>query len=176
MGIDPYAVRLIRWKARQLAGTAGFTESDREDIEQELTLDFLKRLPHHDPARSTLEAFAAGVVDHKVASIIERRQAQKRDWRRVGPSLNDAVHAGDDGARELGDSIPAADGPDADLAIDLAEALAALPPELRDLCERLSRWTVTEVARQEGVSRRTIHRRMAEIRRRFVESGLEPLL
>ena len=38
-GIDPYAAGLIRFKTRQLVGQAGFTASDREDIEQELILD-----------------------------------------------------------------------------------------------------------------------------------------
>ena len=41
-GIDDYAVRLIKHKARQLIGSAGFTESDRDDLEQDLMLDLLR--------------------------------------------------------------------------------------------------------------------------------------
>ena len=48
-GIDPYAAGLIRFKARQLVGQAGFTASDRNDLEQDLILDLLRRLPKYDP-------------------------------------------------------------------------------------------------------------------------------
>ena len=51
-GIDEYAVRIIKYKARQLVGRVGFTESDREDLEQEMILDLLQRLPKYDPARA----------------------------------------------------------------------------------------------------------------------------
>ena len=40
-GIDEYAVRIIKYKARQLVGRVGFTESDREDLEQEMILDLI---------------------------------------------------------------------------------------------------------------------------------------
>jgi len=42
---DEYVARLVRIKARQLVGRYGFTESDREDIEQELTLHLLEGVP-----------------------------------------------------------------------------------------------------------------------------------
>ncbi len=51
-GIDPYAIRLIKYKARTLVGKAGFTASDREDLEQELILDLLHRLPRYDRNRA----------------------------------------------------------------------------------------------------------------------------
>ena len=62
-GIDPYAAGLIRFKARQLVGQAGFTASDREDIEQKLILDLLRRLPKYNPKRAQLNTFIARVVD-----------------------------------------------------------------------------------------------------------------
>ncbi len=43
-GIDKYAADLIRHKARQLVGKAGFTEDDRPDLEQELMIDLLGRM------------------------------------------------------------------------------------------------------------------------------------
>ena len=44
-GIDEYAVQIIKYKARQLVGRVGFTESDREDLEQEMLMGLLQRLP-----------------------------------------------------------------------------------------------------------------------------------
>ena len=88
-GIDPYAAGLIRFKARQLVGQAGFTASDREDIEQELILDLLRRLPKYNPKRAQLNTFIARVVEHRVATLIEAQKAGIRDYRRCRCSLND---------------------------------------------------------------------------------------
>lgn len=43
-GIEEYAVKLIQLKSYQLVGNAGFSDADREDLEQELMLDLLTRL------------------------------------------------------------------------------------------------------------------------------------
>ena len=42
-GLDAYAVRLIKHKARQLVGRAGFVEADRHDLEQDLVIDLIGR-------------------------------------------------------------------------------------------------------------------------------------
>ena len=88
-GIDPYAAGLIKYKARRLIGQAGFTASDREDIEQELILDLLRRLPKYDPKRAQRNTFIARVVEHRVATLIEAQKAGIRDYRRCRCSLND---------------------------------------------------------------------------------------
>jgi len=44
-GIDPYAVRLSKPQGAKLVGHAGFTESDREDLEQEIDETYLAACP-----------------------------------------------------------------------------------------------------------------------------------
>jgi DNA-directed RNA polymerase specialized sigma24 family protein len=44
-GVDAYAVTKIRHHARQLSRSRAFHSSDIEDLEQELMLDLLRRLP-----------------------------------------------------------------------------------------------------------------------------------
>jgi RNA polymerase sigma-70 factor (ECF subfamily) len=88
-GIDEYAVQLIKYKARQLVGRVGFTESDRDDLEQELMLDLLRRLPKFNPDRAQRNTFIARVVEHKIATIIESQMAGMRDYRLCRCSLND---------------------------------------------------------------------------------------
>ena len=51
-GIDTYAARLIRTKAHQLIGKAGFTENDRQDLQQDLMMDLLQRMRHFNPAKA----------------------------------------------------------------------------------------------------------------------------
>ena len=61
-GIDEYAVQIIKFKAKQLVGRVGLTDSDREDLEQEMILDLLQRLPKYNPDRAQRNTFIARVV------------------------------------------------------------------------------------------------------------------
>ena len=89
---------LIHHKARQLIGEYGLTASDLPDLKQELTLDLLRRLKGFDPSRAQRQTFAAQVIEHGVATIIEHRSAARRDWQREECSLNDALEDGDGGS------------------------------------------------------------------------------
>lgn len=187
-GIEDYAVRIIRHKARQLVGSAGLTESDRDDLEQEMMLDLLRRLSKYDPDRARRSTFIARVVAHKVATIIEERTAGKRDWRLCTASLNDRIEPDGGGSVELMEvydleeylrrmgrlSCPSEER--LDLSIDLGRAVASLPPELRTLCERLETETVTEISRDTGIPRGTLYERIKEIRRLFEDAGLRDYL
>ncbi|MDH4318968.1 MAG: sigma-70 family RNA polymerase sigma factor, partial [Desulfobulbaceae bacterium] len=72
-GIDKYAADLIRHKARQLVGKAGFTEHDRPDLEQELMIDLLQRMRHFNPAKAKKTTFMARIVERHISTILEAR-------------------------------------------------------------------------------------------------------
>ena len=183
-GIDPYAVRLIKYKARRLIGQAGFTASDRDDLEQELILDLLRRLPKYDPRRARRNTFIARVVEHRIATLIEARKAGIRDYRRCQCSLNDRFED------ENGRSVERAETLDQEdyllrtgaqsrpsdelsaLALDVATVLETLPPELRDLCRRLQAETVTEVSHDTGIPRSTLYGLIHKVRTVFEDAGL----
>lgn len=192
MGVEDlgeYAEGLIKHKAKRLVGQAGFVRSDQEDIEQELRLDLWRRLPKFDPRKATLSTFVDRVVKHKIASIVEARQASCRDCRRCRRSLNDPLEdeAGDSPA-ERGDMLaedagrlrasdanrPAAER--VDLEHDVRALLAGLPPELRGLCRRLMKGTPTEVERETGTARGTLYESFETLRRRFEKARLKEYL
>ena len=187
-GIDPYAARLIRFKARQLVGKAGFTASDREDIEQELTLDLLRRLPKYNPKRAQLNTFIARVVEHRLASLIEAQKAGIRDYRRCRCSLNECFEDADGRSVERVDTFDQEDyllrtggqsRPSEELsalAIDVAAIIEGLPHELRNLCRRLKAETVTEISRDTGVPRGTIYESIKKLREIFKDAGLRNYL
>ena len=187
-GIDPYAARLIKYKARKLVGKAGFTASDREDIEQELTLDLLRRLPKYNPKRAQLNTFIARVVEHRLASLIEAQKAGIRDYRRCRCSLNECFEDADGRSVERVDTFDQEDyllrtggqsRPSEELsalAIDVAAVLETLPPELRELCRRLKAETVTEISRDTGVPRGTIYESIKKLREIFKDAGLRNYL
>ena len=77
--IDGYAVALIRCKAKQLIRRAEFKGMDSEDLEQEMMLDLLQRLPQYDASRASRNTFIARVVEHKVATLIEFYRVPRRD-------------------------------------------------------------------------------------------------
>jgi len=175
MGIDPYAARLIRIKARQLIGKAGFTRSDLEDIEQELTLDLLERLPRYDPARASRRTFIARIIDHKVARLLEYRCAARRDPRRMECSLHAPVTGEGGDTAELWATMEGVNPRPtraSDLAMDLETVLNGLPPRIRRICAYSPDWTAQEIADELGVSRRTVQRWKREIRRRCEDGGL----
>ena len=187
-GIDPYAAGLIRFKARRLVGQAGFTASDREDIEQELILDLLRRLPKYNPKRAQLNTFIARVVEHRLASLIEAQKAGIRDYRRCRCSLNECFEDADGRSVEREDTFDQEDyllrtgaqsRPSEELnrlAIDVAAVLETLPPELRELCRRLKAETVTEISRDTGVPRGTIYESIKKLREIFKDAGLRNYL
>ena len=147
--VSGFAARAIAWKAQQLAGHNGFSRSEREDIEQELRLHLLRRLAKFDPEIAHWNVFVRTVLERRAASLI----AQRRAALQAGSSIDDCA--------SLDDSR-------IDLAIDTAAILARLPRKSRQLCERLKRDSIAEVARQEGLPRTTLRDRVERLRKHFV--------
>jgi len=187
-GIDEYAVRIIKFKARQLVGRVGFTESDREDLEQEMILDLLQRLPKYNPDRAQRNTFIARVVEHKIATIIEARKAGLRDYRLCNCSLNERLEDEEGGSVERMETIDQEDylrltaglsrstAELRDLSIDVRQTIEKLPPELRELCRRLGIDTVTELSRDTGVPRGTIYESLKKLRAILEVAGLKDYL
>ena len=183
-GIDDYAVRIIKHKARKLTGCKGYSGSDREDLEQEMIYDLLRRLPKYDSEKAQLNTFIARVVENRIATIIEERQAGKRDWRLSTASLNDRLDQGENGTVErqevydmdeyLRQSGRFSRNPidQMQLRIDLKNAIEALPPELRSLCNRLQTESVTEISRNTGIPRGTLYDRIKKLRVLFEDREL----
>ena len=189
MGVNElggYAENLIRSKARRLVGVAGLTASDVPDLQQEMRFDLLKRLAKHDVQRAPRNAFITRLVNNHIATIIEARNAKARDYHRHC-SLNGQVADTENVDAEPADLLDAqADGrfhcaehsheSHVALALDLAKAVADLPPDLQDLCRRLMQQSPTEISKETGVPRGTLYEQRERLRRHFTERGLEEYL
>lgn len=187
-GIDEYTVRLITFKARQLTAHPGFSDADREDLEQELLLDLLRRQPKYDPKRAQNSTFLARVVEHRAATLIEERKAGLRDYRLQAFSLDDHIDD-EDGVRcERSETFDQDDyllrtgrqtrpsDEMRDLGIDVRSVVDQLPPKLRDLCQRLMRDSITDVSRETGMPRSTLYGIIGKVRAAFKDAGLEDYL
>ena len=180
-----YATRLIRRTAKKLIGSAGFLPADRQDLEQELSLDLWRRLSNFDPDRAQLQTFITRVVRHRAASLIQAQIAQMRDHRRTtrfvfDPADNDEPlgpksfdhHA----YLRLTDDQWRTDLAQRQLARDVAALLARLPPDLRDLCTRLAHRRPSEIARETRIPRSTLYASIAKLREHFKRAGLADYL
>ena len=187
-GLDPHAAKLIRKVAERLVGRAGLVEADRDDVEQDLAVALLLRLPRFDVGRASLDAFVTCIVKSAVATMLESRKAEMRDWRCCARSLDER---GEDQDGNPSDQAPVLDRPecqaravadaranerDRDLELDLDGAIATLPADLRDLCERLRTANVTEVSRATATPRGTVYDGMGQLKKHFERAGLSAYL
>lgn len=182
--LDRFTHGIIRRKINQLVGRAGFIRQDRDDLQQDLFLRVLQSLPSFNSRRGHRNKFITAVVERHVANILRNKRAEKRDHRRIG-SLNVMVRIGEDETTELAETIgqreldarrgrhPRSQEELAQLAQDMAEVIAKLPEELRDLAERMKTQSVAEIARDMGIPRTTLHESVRRLRQRFEKAGLK---
>ena len=181
-GPEPYAAWLIRRKAKQLVGRAGFTVSDRPDIEQELHLDLVRRLPKLDESRAKRTTFIRHVVENRVPSPLAERTAASRDHRRCTTSLDEPIEG--DGCDSFGDTLDESaihqrGGPTdrdeaerLDLRLDVERVLALLPDDARRLAAELMAHSTSEVARRRGVPHSSLRYRIGRLRTECERAGL----
>lgn len=166
--LDQFSSRLIRRIAWRLTRYAGLSKRDREDLEQELTVRLQESLANFDPAQAHRNVFITTVVERNARKIIRDRLTQKRSNCRVG-SLDAMLEDGEDGLPEL--ARESHDLEHADAAIDVAELIARLPADLRDIAERLKTQSISQAAREMGIPRTTLRRRLEKLRRHFSAAG-----
>ena len=124
-------------------------------------------------------------LDHAVASLLAAREAGNRDWRRGRDTLHDLVEDGcgalaprwttlDPGVcRERMLGIEATDEQAArEVRLDVADAVAALPPHLRAIARLLMTASSTEVARETRLPRATLYDLTQRIRRHLERAGV----
>ena len=184
--INEYAQKLIKKTARRLVGKVGLRESDVEDLEQDLTLELLKRLPSFDLARGKLNTFVTVVVRTHAKKIMETRSWEMRDWKREEFSLNEQVHDSENHwtqraefmSREKHDRRLGrrSERDSRDMVLDINAVLSRLPRDTRKLCELVKTVSVAEAARRLRIPESTAQKYLADLRTTFREAGLQDYL
>jgi RNA polymerase sigma-70 factor, ECF subfamily len=167
--LTDYALDVVRCKALRLVGKEGYTLDDLDDIQQELIVDLLERLPKFDPAKATYNTFVSLMVRRKIANLLRDRKREMRDRQREECSLNEDVDDGEGYLVQRYQTInhdekdlrtrehPRSAEESADLESDIQTALAKLPPDLRQAAELLQTLSPAQVARQLGIPRATFY-------------------
>ncbi len=183
--LSAYAMTLVHHKARELVGRPGFEGQDAEDIEQDLLLDLLQRLSKYDPEKATNNTFVARLVEHRISTTNRDSERQRRDPGGEIGSLNEDVVEADGRRVELAETLCDDVGdrrmfrkslpPDeqADLKVDVAEALAGLLEDLRRVAEALMTLSMIDAARKLGIPKWKMHEvYVPRLRKALAERGL----
>jgi len=112
-------------------------------------------------------------IENCAARLVERQRAARRDPRLCESLEERAAADGEPGSVDgLAELAAPAERDDVELHIDVTRAIDALPAPLRRLCRELSVFSVSEVARRRGISRRALARDMKAIRKHFFKASL----
>lgn len=167
-------------EAKRLCRTLHLPEHEREDLCQDLLLDFLARLPAFDPNKAELSAFATVCFRHAGSRIAGRIKTERAA--RHPRSLDDALPNCE--GLTLANTIGEAEGYSAwwgqptdaiavlERRLDLERAAGAIDPEDHPLCAALSRHTPHEFGEQGTMPRMRIYRRIREMRLRLLAAGI----
>lgn len=172
---------LARREAHRLCRTLVRPSHEQEDMEQDMLLDLLARLPSFDPARGSLAAFATVCFQHRASRLATRLRRERRE--RHEASLDDAV-PGQEEELTLADIIPESEGyaawcgqqTDAVAALerrlDLDRAGAILDQRDHGVCAALTQCTPHELGHQGPLPRSVLYRRIREMRLRLLAGGI----
>ncbi len=187
----PFTAPFIRIKAAQLCRRRDFSPSDREDLRQGMYLYLLEKQRLFDPTRGNVEAFVTKLVNTWVGMTLRYRGRAKRLGNVMTVTLERTYIEVDGDKEPLANVIAPADQarrtgqPQAsplermEIAEATGHAFAQLGPEERRLLVHVGDHGVSATARDwhrlEGgpVSRRHIDERLARMKRRFENAGLD---
>ena len=183
----PFTLKVVRKYARRLIQRGCFSEDERGAIEQELMSKVLENWPKFDESVGHHKSFVCTIVSNSSLNLSRRIDAKCRGSRPV--SLSSIIHDPFDGATELAQTIGESEldrrlerkprlSPTDRVALlhDLQQVMASLTPKQADLIERLKTQSLATIAHELGIPRSTLGSRLAVIRERFREAGLQEYL
>ncbi|MGB7323964.1 MAG: sigma-70 family RNA polymerase sigma factor [Rubripirellula sp.] len=180
---DPFTRRLAKWKATQLVGKYGFSDTDRDDIEQDIYVHVLQRWSSYDPAEGHHHKFITAVIERFMANFVRDRQAIKRCDSAVGSLQSPMAEPGEDLSVGQAVSNNGLDGrlgrrrrgsdELAGMRIDMDALLKEFPAQWQEVLELRKSLTVTEISERLNIPRTTINAWIRKVRERFAEVGLD---
>jgi len=184
-GIDEFIIKVIEKETAKLRGRFGIGADDLEDIHQDLHQQVWNKLAgEFSPGHPQYKAAVRRTVDSKIKDLIEHRNAEKRRTNRDNLHLEAPVES--DEGEELtfadsndlercmevyGDAAPSWHG-HRHGKIDIQEALAALPGDLRRLADAIEALdgNLSAVERELGLTRKKLRCDLDKLRRLMRES------
>jgi RNA polymerase sigma-70 factor (ECF subfamily) len=171
---DPLTTTLIDRKVASLHRTWGLSQTDADDVRQEIYLDLLERLPKHNPTKAPIALFVSACIHRKIYNLVRGMLAQRRS------PVRDSVDRMDEAMTTTGTPVDTSAAEHAgdrervlrDLRLDLAAATRDLTDEERDLLQDLMSESVSDIARRTGRTRKMVYRVFRSLRQKLADGGL----
>lgn len=175
---------IVQREARRALRRRGLPSQEREDLEQDLLVDLLRRMPSFDGARGSLEAFATLCCRHHALRQAERLSRERVRHHHLGFDDPTGLDDGAGGALALAETLPESEGLaawwgqpiDPHVALerqwDVAQASDALTEDELRLAGALAVQPATEAFHGASLSRATGYRRVREMRLRLLAAGI----
>lgn len=178
-GVDSYAAFFISIKAKTMIRTGLFSPDDREDIEQELMMAYLKDEGNFKGDRAEKETFTRMVINHRSIQMIREITADKRKVRLKEISLDQPAF--DDEETLFIDQLDDMGGlwgekpfeSFADLSIqriDVLKIRESLPADLQKTFDLVMEHSISEAAEILKIPRTTFSSRVKKLKEYLMQS------
>ena len=174
--LDDYILARIQFRVDQLVTRYGFREDEAEDLRHDFIVAVLESVPDFDPDKASWRTYVRHILKKTAVDQIRRREVQQRYFAPTGGTFEhlvgeEAEQFEPERRRRAGSNR--LEHEQLDLASDLEQAMATLPPRARQVAQLLKTDSVAEIAAKLGVSRATVHRDMQKIREAFLSHDLD---
>jgi RNA polymerase sigma factor (sigma-70 family) len=175
--MDQYALDSIRCRVHELVACQLFREDDREDLEQQLFLEYWKRAGRFNSERGTYKTFINRLIRNRAASLALKaiRSGASRVASLTG---DDDSESPVEASAGLDDASRSSTAEAVQARLDVEKVLASVAPRVQLLAEEIRSTDFAEIAAKMGTklgltSRRTYQFR-EQLRAAFRTNGLAP--
>lgn len=178
-GVDSYAAFFISIKAKTMIRTGLFSPDDREDIEQELMMAYLKDEGNFKGDRAEKENFTRMVINHRSIQMIREITTDKRKVRLKEISLDQPafddeetlfIDQLDDTGALWGDK-PFESFADLSIQrIDILKIRESLPEDLQQTFDLVMENSISEAAEILKIPRTTFSSRVKKLKEYLMQS------
>lgn len=178
-GVDSYAAFFISIKAKTMIRTGLFSPDDREDIEQELMMAYLKDEGNFKGDRAEKETFTRMVINHRSIQMIREITADKRKVRLKEISLDQPAFDDEetlfidqlDDTGALWGEKPFESFADLSIQrIDILKIREALPEDLQQTFDLVMEHSISEAAEILKIPRTTFSSRVKKLKEYLMQS------
>jgi DNA-directed RNA polymerase specialized sigma24 family protein len=175
--MDHYALQNIRCRVHELVACQLFREEDREDLEQQLFLEYWKRVGRFNRERGTYKTFINRLVRNRAASLA-LKAIRLGVVKTASLTDDDESECPVEASAGLDDASRSSTAEAVQARLDVEKVLSSVAPRVQLLAEEIRTTDFAEVAATIGTrlgltSRRTYQFR-EQLRAAFRTSGLAP--
>ena len=160
--LNDYALEQIKFRARTIGRQQGLSQDDIEDLRQDLALAVLELGDRFEPDTASHSTFISSALDWVIQKRVRDEEPQPVDVYDLDEEEEPVTNDPRNGEMSFFDGI--------NQAIDIADVIKSMPPELQEICTLLKSHSISEVCDHLGIGYAKLHRQMTRIRQIFQES------